>query len=104
MLDTGHSFPAPLLRVHTMKSRCEAHPLGRSLSAATILHYDGRTDQQLTIYLNGRPVSVQVGCSGGHREGAFLAILACQQYGSIERHGGAPALRYLTAIDCYGRH
>ncbi len=72
---------------------------GRSLSTATVLYHDCGTDYQLAVQLDRCSVFIQVGCSGGHREGAFLAILTCQTYAGAERHAAAAALRYLNAIN-----
>jgi len=48
----------------------------RSFSATTVSYHDGGSNQQLAIQLDGSSMFVQVGCSGGHREGALLTILA----------------------------
>src|SRR5579864_9638007 len=56
---SGDSLKNSQLRDHT----------GRHLSTTFISYDDSRPNRQLTIQLDGSSMSVQVGSSGGHREG-----------------------------------
>jgi hypothetical protein len=56
-------------------------------------HGENGTNQQLTAHLNGSPMTVQAGCSGGQQgEGAPLMILASQPHKGVERKAGAATL------------
>ena len=78
---------------------------GGNLNATLIPHQDKRPDQQLTIYLNGSAVPIQVGGACWHREGTFLPILAGHHYGSAEGHATGPTPRRgLPAIDICNGH
>ena len=65
------------IRIDFVKCTDQCHDAGRSLNPATVvLYYNGGTDKKLTIQLDDSSISVEVGCFGGHREGAFLTIVA----------------------------
>jgi hypothetical protein len=73
-------------------------------AAAPMPHGEGGTNEQLTAHVNGGPMTVQAGCSGGQqREGAILAILTSQPHKGVERKAGTAAL-CLKSIDGDNAH
>lgn len=71
---------------------------GRDLRTKFVPHDHDRPHHQFTLELDGRPMPIQVGGSGGHRKGAFLPILTREPYGTVQGHPIASALPQLNAI------
>ena len=73
-------------------------------TAAPMPYRESGTNEQLTAHLNGSPMTVQAGCSGGQQgERAILTIFASQPHQCVERKAGATAL-CLKSIDGDNAH
>ena len=87
--------------VNSLKDADLRDDTGINLSTKLISHADDGANQELTIYLDGGSMPIQIGCSDRHRKGALFAVLIRQPYGSLERNPPAPALGDLIASNPY---